>query len=62
VHPETYMLAGEMAIAALDLGVMADTSIALEKILKAPEKLKELDLDAYAEELARQVGKWEKDE
>lgn len=43
-----------MAVDALELDEPNDQTIALEEILKAPERLKELDLDAFAEELNRQ--------
>lgn len=46
-----------MAVDALELDDAVDQTVALEEILKAPEKLKELDLDAFAEELTRQVRK-----
>jgi transcription elongation factor SPT6 len=55
VHPETYEWARKMAVDALELDDTVDQTVALEEILKAPEKLKELDLDAFAEELTRQV-------
>nr|CAD2207292.1 unnamed protein product [Meloidogyne enterolobii] len=54
VHPETYEWARKMAVDALELDDAVDQTVALEEILKAPEKLKELDLDAFAEELTRQ--------
>jgi len=57
VHPETYEWARKMAVDALELDDAVDQTVALEEILKAPEKLKELDLDAFAEELTRQVRK-----
>lgn len=34
----------------------ADPTTALEEILQAPDRLKDLDLDAFAEELKRQVS------
>jgi hypothetical protein len=55
VHPETYEWARKMAVDALELDDAVDQTVALEEILKAPERLKELDLDAFAEELTRQV-------
>jgi Transcriptional accessory protein len=61
VHPETYEWARKMAVDALEdtEDPVEDTNPAgaLEEILKEPDKLKELDLDAFAEELERQVGK-----
>ncbi|KAL7079838.1 hypothetical protein ACQ4LE_000385 [Meloidogyne hapla] len=54
VHPETYEWARKMAVDALELDDAVDQTVALEEILKAPERLKELDLDAFAEELTRQ--------
>ncbi|KAL3102217.1 hypothetical protein niasHS_003626 [Heterodera schachtii] len=54
VHPETYEWARKMAVDALELDEPSDQTIAIEEILKAPERLKELDLDAFAEELGRQ--------
>lgn len=37
----------------------ANPAGALEEILENPERLKDLDLDAFAEELERQVGSYE---
>ncbi|XP_026687936.1 suppressor of Ty 6 homolog, partial [Diaphorina citri] len=58
VHPETYEWARKMAVDALEdtEDPVEDTNPAgaLEEILKEPDKLKELDLDAFAEELERQ--------
>uniref|UniRef100_A0A8D8RJL4 Transcription elongation factor SPT6 n=1 Tax=Cacopsylla melanoneura TaxID=428564 RepID=A0A8D8RJL4_9HEMI len=55
VHPETYEWARKMAVDALEYDD-EDTNPAgaLEEILKAPDRLKDLDLDAFAEELERQ--------
>jgi transcription elongation factor SPT6 len=44
-----------MAVDALEIDDTADPTSALEEILEAPERLKDLDLDAFAEELQRQV-------
>ena len=58
VHPETYEWARKMAIDALEYDETADDANpagALEEILENPERLRELDLDAFAEELDRQV-------
>jgi len=56
VHPETYEWARKMAVDALDLDDEdTNPATALEEILLAPERLKDLDLDAFAKELARQV-------
>ena len=60
VHPETYEWARKMAVDALeydDSAEDANPAGALEEILESPERLKDLDLDAFAEELDRQVGK-----
>lgn len=57
VHPETYEWARKMAVDALEADDNADPTGALEEILNAPEKLKDLDLDAFADELERQVRK-----
>lgn len=56
VHPETYEWARKMAVDALeyDDDEGANPASALEEILEAPERLKDLDLDAFAEELERQ--------
>nr|CAI5827545.1 unnamed protein product [Callosobruchus analis] len=56
VHPETYEWARKMAVDALeyDDDEGANPAGALEEILDAPERLKDLDLDAFAEELERQ--------
>ena len=59
VHPETYEWARKMAVDALeydDTTEDANPAGALEEILDAPERLKDLDLDAFAEELERQVN------
>lgn len=58
VHPETYEWARKMAVDALeydDTAEDANPAGALEEILESPERLKDLDLDAFAEELNRQV-------
>ncbi|ENN77904.1 hypothetical protein YQE_05581, partial [Dendroctonus ponderosae] len=56
VHPETYEWARKMAVDALeyDDDEGANPAGALEAILVTPERLKDLDLDAFAEELERQ--------
>ncbi|XP_013397141.1 transcription elongation factor SPT6 isoform X3 [Lingula anatina] len=57
VHPETYDWARKMAVDALeydDTAEDANPAGALEEILESPERLKDLDLDAFAEELERQ--------
>jgi transcription elongation factor SPT6 len=57
VHPETYEWARKMAVDALeydDTAEGANPAGALEEILESPERLKDLDLDAFAEELERQ--------
>ncbi|VDD93440.1 unnamed protein product [Enterobius vermicularis] len=54
VHPETYEWARKMAVDALEIDDTAEPTSALEEILQNPDKLKDLDLDAFAEELARQ--------
>ncbi|CAL8137322.1 unnamed protein product [Orchesella dallaii] len=55
VHPETYEWARKMAVDALEYDDEdANPASALEEILESPEKLKDLDLDAFAEELERQ--------
>lgn len=53
VHPETYEWARKMAVDALEYND-EDAAGALEEILAAPKRLKDLDLDAFAEELERQ--------
>lgn len=48
-----------MAVDALEYDESAEDANpagALEEILENPERLKDLDLDAFAEELERQVG------
>ncbi|PIO69013.1 hypothetical protein TELCIR_09184 [Teladorsagia circumcincta] len=55
VHPETYEWARKMAVDALEVDDSADPTTALEEILQAPDRLKDLDLDAFAEELKRQA-------
>lgn len=58
VHPEAYEWARKMAVDALEYddqdGQAENPAGALEEILENPEKLKDLDLDAFAEELERQ--------
>jgi len=57
IHPETYEWARKMAVDALeydDTAEDANPAGALEEILESPERLKDLDLDAFAEELQRQ--------
>lgn len=57
VHPETYEWARKMAIDALeydDSAADVNPAAALEEILESPERLRDLDLDAFAEELERQ--------
>jgi len=66
VHPETYDWARKMAVDALEYDESMDENnpsdnnptIALGEILLSPERLKDLDLDAFAVELERQgMGK-----
>ncbi|CAI5444808.1 unnamed protein product [Caenorhabditis angaria] len=54
VHPETYEWARKMAVDALEVDDSADPTTALMEIMEAPDRLKDLDLDAFAEELNRQ--------
>ncbi|PIK37488.1 putative transcription elongation factor SPT6 [Apostichopus japonicus] len=57
IHPETYEWARKMAVDALEYDESAEDANpaeALEEILDNPDKLKDLDLDAFAEELKRQ--------
>ncbi|CAJ0962765.1 unnamed protein product, partial [Mesorhabditis belari] len=54
IHPETYEWARKMAVDALEFDDSGDPTAALEEILVTPEKLRDLDLDAFAEELHRQ--------
>jgi transcription elongation factor SPT6 len=55
VHPETYEWARKMAVNDLEYNDEdANPAGALEEILEAPERLKDLDLDAFAEELQQQ--------
>ncbi|XP_057294879.1 transcription elongation factor SPT6-like [Hydractinia symbiolongicarpus] len=57
IHPETYDWPRKMAIDALEYDEGMDEnnpSSAVEEILEQPDRLKDLDLDAFAEELARQ--------
>lgn len=56
VHPETYEWARKMAVDALEYDdEETNPAGALEEILETPDKLKDLDLDAFAEELESQV-------
>lgn len=55
VHPETYEWARKMAVDALEIEDPADPTGALEEIIEDPSRLRELDLDAFAVELERQV-------
>ncbi|CAM9213792.1 unnamed protein product, partial [Lampetra fluviatilis] len=57
IHPETYEWARKMAVDALEYDESAEganPAEALVEILENPERLKDLDLDAFAEELDRQ--------
>lgn len=55
VHPETYEWARKMAVDALEYDDDgANPAGALEEILENPERLKDLDLDAFAVELEKQ--------
>lgn len=55
VHPETYEWARKMAVDALEYDDEdANPAGALEEILESPERLRDLDLDAFAVELERQ--------
>nr|XP_018907506.1 PREDICTED: transcription elongation factor SPT6-like [Bemisia tabaci] len=55
IHPERYEWAQKMAADALKYeDNHANPAFALEEVLEAPERLKDLDLDAFAEELERQ--------
>ena len=59
VHPETYDWARKMAVDALEYDENADDnnpSSAINEILISPERLRDLDLDAFAVELERQVS------
>lgn len=58
VHPETYEWARKMAVDALEYEdeESNNPASALEEILESPDRLKDLDLDAFAEELERQVS------
>ncbi|OXA61519.1 Transcription elongation factor SPT6 [Folsomia candida] len=56
VHPETYEWARKMAVDALEYDDEdSNPASALEEILETPDRLEELNLDAFAEELTRQV-------
>lgn len=55
IHNEAYEWARKMAVDALEYDEEeGNPANALEEILQEPEKLAELDLDAFAEELERQ--------
>nr|Q93148.2 RecName: Full=Suppressor of Ty 6 homolog; AltName: Full=Abnormal embryogenesis protein 5 [Caenorhabditis briggsae] len=54
VHPETYEWARKMAVDALEVDDSADPTAALQEIMETPERLRDLDLDAFADELNRQ--------
>ncbi|CAI4228912.1 unnamed protein product [Auanema sp. JU1783] len=54
VHPETYEWARKMAVDAIEADDNTDPTAALEEILQTPDRLRDLDLDAFAEELKRQ--------
>ena len=59
IHPEAYDWAKKMAVDALEMDEdEGNPANALEEILQVPEKLSELDLEAFAAELERQgLGK-----
>ncbi|EGT52037.1 hypothetical protein CAEBREN_17429 [Caenorhabditis brenneri] len=54
VHPETYEWARKMAVDALEVDDSADPTAALQEIMESPDRLRDLDLDAFADELNRQ--------
>ncbi|KAF8563474.1 hypothetical protein P879_06561 [Paragonimus westermani] len=56
IHPESYDLAKKIAVDALEYEDTeeCDPTAALEEIVQSPARLRELDLDAFAEELKRQ--------
>ena len=54
IHPEAYDWARKMAVDALDCDEEDKPAEALEEILDDPEKLNELDLEAFAKELENQ--------
>ncbi|EDV22209.1 uncharacterized protein TRIADDRAFT_59208 [Trichoplax adhaerens] len=57
IHPEAYDWARKMAIDALDYDESAEEinqATVVHDIIDQPDKLKDLDLDAFAEELKRQ--------
>lgn len=57
VHPEMYEWARKMAVDALDYdddNEVENPAAALDEILESPERLKDLDLDAFAAELKKQ--------
>lgn len=55
VHPETYDWARKMAVDALEYDDDGNNpASALDEILESPERLKDLDLDAFAIELEKQ--------
>lgn len=59
IHPESYGLAKKIAMDALDYDEDASeeaTANAIEEIMENPEKLDDLDLNAFARELHRQDG------
>ncbi len=57
IHPEAYEWARKMAIDALDIddanSAIDSANSALKEILESPDRLKDLDLDAFAAELLR---------
>ena len=59
IHPEAYDWAKKMAVDALEMDEdEGNPANALEEIMQVPEKLSELDLEAFAAELERQgLGK-----
>jgi len=55
IHPETYDWPRKMAVdSADDNDVPENPTMAVEEVMTDPGRLKDLDLDAFAEELARQ--------
>ncbi|KAI6241999.1 Suppressor of Ty 6-like protein [Aphelenchoides fujianensis] len=54
VHPETYEWARKMAIDALEFEENNDPTSAIDEIIAQPDRLNDLDLAAFAEELSRQ--------
>lgn len=57
IHPDNYLLANKIAKDALDEDIGSDSQDLVSKIMRSPFKLRELDLEDYANHLASFKGR-----